>query len=127
MGWLKILGNIGRRVAKAGEETYGTKKRKKKPKKRKTVKKRKTMKKGTLKKIAGKIGTEALDYYSYKQAKKQIPSAVKYGDSTIKLPTVTTSQDTFYIFGKNVPKKTVYLTGGILAAALIGYKLIKRK
>ena len=123
MGWLKILSNIGKRVAKAGDETYNPKK-KRKTKKRKT-KKRKTMKKGQLKKFATKVGSEALDYYSYKQAKKQIPSTASVMGKTVILPTI--KSDTFNILGKEIPKKTVYLTGGLLIAGVIGYKFIKRK
>lgn len=124
MGWLKVLGNISKKVYKAGEETYAPKRRKKRTKKTKT-KKVKTMQKGKLKKIAGAVGREALDYYSYKQAKKQIPTSAQVMGKTVILPTVAT--DTVNILGNQVPKKTVYLTGGLLLAGLIGYKFLKRK
>ena len=125
MVWMKLIGNIGKKIVKAGDETYNPKsKRTKKTKKRKT-KKRKTMKKGALKKFAGNVGREALQYISYKQAKGEIPVKTKIGGETVKLPTI--EKNTFKILGREIPKKTVYLTGGVLIAGLIGYKLLKRK
>ena len=126
MAWLKLIGNIGKRVVKAGEETYNQPKRRKKRKTKKPkTKKVKTMQKGKLKKIACAVGREALDYYSYKQAKKEIPTPAQVMGKTVNLPTV--ASDTVNILGKQVNKKTVYLTGGLLLAGLIGYKFLKRK
>lgn len=105
-------------IKKAAEKI---KKKRGKPKKIKT-KKVKTMPKkkidfSKVKAGAGAIGRELLQYQQYKTTQKK----------AVKKPAPPVQKDTFNLFGKDIKKTTVYLTGGLLFLAGIGAAAYKNR